>query len=255
MDYNQLAREFGGIPASAPPKEEVDYAALASEFGGSLAPAAPAPKQEVDYSSLAAEFGGTPLSRGTGELAVAGTETGVTGLKSMGQGLSILRNVSAVDRITSALSTYDAIDKGEIKSPAQASQKGFNATSASKYLRATPEARIKMRENQFENEGERKALIGDSIKLFQQYQKEMAAQGKGVPNFTDIESVDGFRQWLTFNLPSTAVQLAPIMAAAVTTGGAGAFTLGAGMAVGETVGNRLQFITDKVKDLPPEEQA
>jgi hypothetical protein len=255
MDYNQLAREFGGIPASAPPKEEVDYAALASEFGGSLAPAAPAPKQEVDYSSLAAEFGGTPLSRGTGELAVAGTETGVTGLKSMGQGLSILRNVSAVDRITSALSTYDAIDKGEIKSPAQASQKGFNATSASKYLRATPEARIKMRENQFENESERKALIGDSIKLFQQYQKEMAAQGKGVPNFTDIGSMDGFRQWLTFNLPSTAVQLAPIMAAAVTTGGAGAFTLGAGMAVGETVGNRLQFITDKVKDLPPEEQA
>jgi hypothetical protein len=214
------------------------------------------PEEGVNpFAKFATEEPVAVESRGTGELLGAGTETGITGLKSMGEGLSILRNVSAIDRITSALSTYDAIDKGEIKSPAQASQKGFNTTSAAKYLRATPEARIKMRENQFENEGERKALVGDSIKLFQQYQKEMAAQGKGVPNFTDIESMDGFRQWLTFNLPSTAIQLAPIMVAAITTGGAGAFTLGAGMAVGAGTGNRMEYILNKVKDLPPEEQA
>lgn len=194
-------------------------------------------------------------SRGTGELLGAGTEAGVTGLKSMYEGLSFLRNVGALDQVNQAFATYDAIDKGEIKSAAEASQKGLNATSAAKYLRATPEARIQMRENQFGNEEERKALVSDSIKLFQQYQKEMAKQGKGVPNFTDIGSMDGFRQWLTFNLPSAAIQLAPVMVAAVTTGGAGAFTVGAGMSVGETVGNRMEFILDKVKDLPPEEQA
>jgi hypothetical protein len=254
MNYDQLAKEFGGSPISAPPpKEEIDYAALASEFGGSIAPTAP--KKEVDYSKLAEEFGGTPLSRGTGDLAVSGTKAGVTGLKSTFEGLSLLRNVSAIDRITSAFNAYDAIDKGEITSPAEASQRGLNVTSAAKYLRATPEARLKMRENQFGSENERKALVGDSIKLFQQYQKDMETQGKGVPNFTDIESMDGFRQWLTFNLPAAAVQLAPIMVAAVTTGGAGAFTLGASMGVGETVGNRMEFILNKVKDLPPEEQA
>jgi hypothetical protein len=254
MDYDQLAKEFGGSPISTPPpKEEVDYAALASEFGGSVAPTTP--KKEVDYSSLAAEFGGTPLSRDTGDLAVSGAKAGVTGLQSMFEGVSFLREVGALDRITSALSVYDAIDKGEITSPAQASKMGLNVTSAAKYLKATPEARLKMRENQFGSQGERKALVSDSIKAFQNYQKEMEAQGKGVPNFTDIESMDGFRQWLTFNLPAATVQLAPIMVAAVATGGAGAFTLGAGMGVGETVGNRMEYILGKVKDLPPEEQA
>lgn len=251
MDYEQLAKEFGGQPAPAQP-QKVDYSALASEFGGT--PAEPEQKQ-VDYEALASQLGGQPVSRGTMDLLGAGTEAGVTGLKSMYEGVSFLRNVGALDRINSAYATYDAIDRGEIKSAAEASQKGLNATSAAKYLRATPEARLKMRENQFVNEDERKALLSDSVKLFKQYQKEMEAQGKGVPNFTDIESVNGFRQWLTFNLPSTAVQLAPLMVAAVTTGGVGAFTLGAGMAAGETVNNRMDFILNKVKDLPPEEQA
>ena len=252
MDYNQLAKEFGGV-AEQPAKKTstVDYASLAKEFGG----AAVEDEKQVDYTKLAAETGGALASRGTGDLLSSGTEAGITGIKQMGEGLSLLRNVSALERVTSAFATYDAIDRGEIKSPAEASQKGLNATSAAKYLRATPEARIKMRENQFTNEDERKALLSDSVKMFKQYQKEMAAQGKGVPNFTDIESMDGFRQWLTFNLPSTAVQLAPIMVAAVTTGGVGAFTVGAGMATGETVGNRLDFILDKTKNLSPEEQA
>lgn len=259
MNYAQLAKEFGGVAAQPSTTQQPDFAALAKEFGGSLAPTEAAPKQEVNYAALAQQFGGAlegkPGSRGSFELLGAGTEAGVTGLQSMYEGVSLLRNVAAVDRITSSLATYDAIDKGEIKSAAQASQKGLNATSAAKYLRATPEARVQMRENQFANEGERRALIGDSIRLFQQYQKEMAAKGKGVPNFTDIESMDGFRQWLTFNLPSAAIQLAPIMVAAITTGGAGAFALGGAMGVGETVGNRLEFILDKVKNLSPEEQA
>ena len=252
MDYNQLAKEFGGV-AEQPTKtsSSVDYASLAKEFGGAVAEG----EKQVDYTKLAEESGGALASRGTGDLLSSGTEAGITGIKQMGEGLSLLRNVSALDRVTSAFATYDAIDRGEIKSPAEASQKGLNATSAAKYLRATPEARIKMRENQFTNEDERKALLSDSVKMFKQYQKEMAAQGKGVPNFTDIESMDGFRQWLTFNLPSTAIQLAPIMVAAVTTGGVGAFTVGAGMATGETVGNRLEFILDKTKGLSPEEQA
>jgi hypothetical protein len=161
MDYDQLAKEFGGSPISTPPpKEEVDYAALASEFGGSVAPTTP--KKEVDYSSLAAEFGGTPLSRDTGDLAVSGAKAGVTGLQSMFEGVSFLREVGALDRITSALSVYDAIDKGEITSPAQASKMGLNVTSAAKYLKATPEARLKMRENQFGSQGERKALVTPS---------------------------------------------------------------------------------------------
>jgi hypothetical protein len=255
MDYNQLAKEFGGSLASPPPKDEKqpDFAALAKEFGGTLAPTAKT--EGVDYSALAAEFGGTPLSRGTGDLAVSGTKAGVTGLKSTFEGLSFLRNVDALDRVNQAFAVYDAIDKGEVTSPAEASKMGLNVTSAAKYLRATPEARLKMRENQFGSQEERRALVSDSIKAFQAYQKEMADLGKGVPNFTDIESINGFRQWLTYNLPSAAVQLAPIMVAAVTTGGAGAFTLGAGMGVGETVGNRMEFVLDKVKNLPPEKQA
>lgn len=255
MNYAQLAEEFGGVAAQPPAKQQPDFAALAKEFGGSLAPDTAAPKPGVDYAALAQQLGGVLESRGSGDLFVSGTKAGGTGLQLMQEGLSIGRNVSALDRINSAFATYDAIDRGEIKSAAEANQKGLNATSAAKYLRATPEARLQMRENQFGNEDERKALISDSVKLFQQYQKEIAAQGKGVPNFTDIASMDGFRQWLTFNLPLAAVQLAPIMVAAITTGGAGAFVLGGAMGVGETVGNRLEFILDKVKNLPPEEQA
>ena len=45
------------------------------------------------------------------------------------------------------------------------------------------------------------------------------------------------------------------MVAALTTGGGGTFALGSTMALGETVGNRLQYIQKQVKDLPPEEQA
>lgn len=184
-----------------------------------------------------------------------GVPTGVTGLKSIKEGVGLARDVGAITSAQSALETYAAIDEGKITTPAEAARAGLSSQSAMKYLQASPEVREQMKQNFVGQISQRQDFIKESLRLFQEYAKEAEKTKGRVPDLTDIETARDFGNWLAFNMGSGAVQLAPVMLAALTTGGAGAMAVGTTMAMGETVGNRLQYIQNQVKDLAPEEQA
>jgi hypothetical protein len=189
------------------------------------------------------------------EFIEKGLPSGVLGLKSIKEGVGIARDVGAIGSAQSALETYNAIDAGKITTPAEASQAGLSSQSAMKYLQASPEVREQMKQNFIGQIGQRKEFIQDSMRMFQEYAKEAEKVKGRVPDITDVETARDFTNWLGYNMGSGAVQLAPIMIAALTTGGAGAMALGTTMAMGETINNRLQYIQKQVKELPPEEQA
>jgi hypothetical protein len=189
------------------------------------------------------------------EFVEKGIPSGFIGLKSIKEGVGLARDVGAIGSAQSALETYNAIDAGKITTPAEASQAGLSSQSAMKYLQASPEVREQMKQNFIGQIGQRKEFIQDSMRMFQEYAKEAEKYKGRVPDLTDIETARDFTNWLGYNMGSGAVQLAPIMIAALTTGGAGAMALGTTMGLGETINNRLQYIQKQVKDLPPEEQA
>jgi hypothetical protein len=189
------------------------------------------------------------------EFLEKGAPSGLIGLKSIAEGVSIARDVGAIGSAQQALQTYLDIDAGKITTPAEASRAGLSSQSAMKYLQASPEAREQMKQNFIGQISQRKEFIQDSMRLFQEYAKEAEKVKGRVPDFTDVETVRDFTNWLGYNMGSGAVQLAPIMIAALTTGGAGAMALGTTMGLGETINNRLQYIQKQVKELPPEEQA
>jgi hypothetical protein len=185
-----------------------------------------------------------------------GTKAGVIGLKSAAAGVNLLKEANFVGSAIQNLDVYKQIDEGKITSLADAEGLGLPKDQVRMYLAAkTPEAREQMKQNQQGIIDKRQGFIRDGLNLFKQYQAD-AEKVKGVtPDATDIGTAKDFGNWLAFNVGSGAVQLAPIILAAVTTGGTGAFALGTAMGVGETVSNRLEFIQNKVKGLPPEQQA
>jgi hypothetical protein len=185
-----------------------------------------------------------------------GTKAGFIGLKSTAAGVNLLKEANFVGSAIKNLDVYKQIDEGKITSLADAEGLGLPKDQVRMYLAAkSPEAKEQMKQNQQGIIDKRQGFIREGLSLFKQYQAE-AEKVKGVtPDATDIGTAKDFGNWLAFNVGSGAVQLAPIILAALTTGGAGAFALGTAMGVGETVNNRLQFIQNKVKDLPPEQQA
>ena len=190
------------------------------------------------------------------EFIEKGIPSGVIGVKSMATGVNLLKDANFVGSAIKNLDVYKQIDEGKITSLADAEGLGLPKDQVRMYLAAkSPEAREQMKQNQQGIIDKRQGFVQESLALFKQYQAD-AEKVKGVtPNATDISTAKDFGNWLAFNVGSGVVQLAPIMLAAVTTGTPGALALGTAMGVGETVGNRLEFIQNKVKDLPPEQQA
>jgi hypothetical protein len=247
-------QSFSFEEATAKPKEEpVAQPILSPEEqmmsqAGTTEVAAPtvtAPGQTKPPSELA-------MGR---EFLEKGIPSGIIGLKSMGTGVSLLRDANAIGSAGKNIETYDAIDDGKVTSAAQASQLGLSTQSALKYLQASPEARAQMRKNQEDMITQRQGFVKESISLFKQYQAD-AEKVKGVtPDITDVGTLKDFGNWLAYNSGSGAVQLAPVMLAAITTGGWGTLALSTAMGSGEAVSNRMQYIQEKVKNLPEAEQA
>jgi hypothetical protein len=91
-----------------------------------------------------------------------------------------------------------------------------------------------------------------SLKESEARTREFAPAVAGV---TDIRSLADFRDWLGYSIGAGAKQILPIMSAGFVAGPSGALGVGTTLAATETIGNRLNFIQDVVKDLPPDEQA
>lgn len=256
LEGTTLTPEQMAAPATGPSLQDVvaDMRARADMGYG-----APELLEEAKEKRAAEERAAKPRPEQTfafgEEFVEKGLPSGLIGLKSIGEGVSLARDVGAIGSAQSALETYNAIDAGKITTPAEASRAGLSSQSAMKYLQASPEVREQMKQNFIGQIAQRKDFIQDSMRMFQEYAKEAEKVKGRVPDVTDVETLRDFTNWLAYNMGSGAVQLAPIMIAALTTGGAGAMALGTTMAMGETINNRLQYIQKQVKDLPPDEQA
>ena len=83
VDYEALAKQFGGSAAPAP-DTKVDYEALAKQFGGGVAEQVSPRRQmvEAELRSVAAPFAG--LSKGVGNIMFGGQRLAGKGLEALG---------------------------------------------------------------------------------------------------------------------------------------------------------------------------
>ena len=188
------------------------------------------------------------------ELAT-GFGAGAKGLANLPDVLALQRDAEVAGFRQKELDAFAAIDAGKKISPAEASKMGVDYARIQQYLRADPEKRQEFKAFNQEQVGAAKAGVQEGLKLYAQFSKEMQQYQGRTPDATDIETATDFANWLAYNVGSGAVQLAPVILAAVTTGAPGAFTVGTGLAYQETLQNRLQFVLEKTKGQTPQEQA
>ena len=191
--------------------------------------------------------------------AYKGIMSGVVGLGSLWEGVNIGADASALNIAAKQLSNFDQIDAGTLKSSKQFLGKPSSQTfiDNAQYMNGDEATRAAIRKKYAADIGQRKDFIQSSLATLEKY-KEFAKQYKGrVEDFTSVEGVRDFTDWLKFNMGSAGVQLAPIIIAAVTTGGLGAGLVGMSMAGGEQINNRIAFVLNQkdVKALSPEGQA
>ena len=268
MDYDKLAKQFGGTTAPVNAPDKTDFDALAKQFGGTAVPANTPDK--TDFDVLAKQFGGeaiskeyvpgTPAAQPGGEGSFwgevkKGFGAAWEGIKFTPDALKLQTNAEAVDMHKQLLDAYTQIDTGKEFSPAEASKLKLDYALLRNYQKADPDQRTIIKNTGTQFVGERSQQIREAIPAYAEYQKRLEPYKGRVPDATDIESLKDFRDWLGYNVASGAVQVIPVMAAAYATGGVGAFALGTGMAMQEGVQNRLDFVLDKVKNLSNEEQA
>jgi len=199
-----------------------------------------------------------PSELAMGEELGKGVGAGVIGLKSIAENVGLMKDIGAMSTVQQRQDLFNKIETGQITSPDQL--RGLDQTSGlgRAYLVSDPATREKLRERNVGEIGRRTDFVKTSLSAIDQYQKDAQKYQGRTTDLTDVEGAKDFANWLAFNFGSGAVQLAPLMLAAVTTGGAGVALLGTTMGTGEAIGNRLEFLQEKIKSSPelsPEERA
>lgn len=189
----------------------------------------------------------------------------------LGLGLDV-RNVS---RATSDLGTFQQIDKGTYKSSlfdslmpgggesvakrwmsGQTDEAFRQSRAAAQYSAATPQQRtdlIKSRRGALETA---RTSAMENVAQIGEAQKRAAPYAPAVEDFTDIRSLGDFNKWLGYSIGSGAVSSAPALGIGLLTRSPAA-TVGVatGMEYGSGIQDRLNFIQNKVANLPPADQA
>jgi hypothetical protein len=196
-----------------------------------------------------------PSELAPGEEFGKGLGAGVIGLKSMWESAGLMKDIGAMSTVQQRQDLFNKIETGQITSPDQLRGLDETTSQARAYLMSDPATREKLRERNVGEIGRRTDFVKAALTTVDQYQKDAQKYKGRTTDLTDIEGAKDFANWLSYNVGSGAVQLAPIMIAAATTGGAGVAALGIGMGTGEAIGNRLQFLEKRIKDLPPEQKA
>ena len=238
-------------PVAATPVEAAPPEDFSSLFG-------PTPMTENPFSSFA-EAAKPALAPPETTTALAEAEKGAMsayeGIKFMPEAIGLSRLANKIKAVDQYYPMYERIDAGEKITRAEATAAKLDFAPIQRYQSASPEERLAMREKEQQYIVENQQRIAEALPAFAEYQKRMQPYMARVPGASDIGSLSDFKDWLAYNVSSGAVQLIPIMASATVAGAPGALAVGTGMAMQEGVQNRLEFILDKVKSLPPEEQA
>lgn len=179
-----------------------------------------------------------------------GIRSGISSVKSIPTATGAFADVGAALTNLNISSLYEKIDKGEITDPRQI-QAGsdFEASRARMYLNSKPEMRKALRDKATQEVSTRKEDVQKAVSILQQYQQENLVNKGRTQDLTDVEGITDFTNWAAYNLGSGGVQLVPIIAAAVTTGGLGVFATGTTMELSGGVQNRLNYILNKTKDV------
>ena len=185
--------------------------------------------------------------------SIKGVKSGISGLQSTWEGLGAAKDVGVALNKAKALDLFDKIDSGALdKSTLTPDVAGGDMSpifrDAAVYLNSNEAKRKELRDRATNEIQNRKDFVDAAVKTIQRYQEENKANKGRTENLTDAQSIADFTDWVAFNLGSGAVQLVPIMLAAVTTGPAGALAVGTGMELGGQTQNRINFIVNKLKD-------
>jgi hypothetical protein len=199
-----------------------------------------------------------PSELATVEELGKGAGAGVIGLKSMWENVGLMKDIGVMSTVQQRQDLFNKIETGQITSPDQL--RGLDETSGlgRAYFASDPAMREKLRERNAGEIGRRTDFVKASMATIDQYQKDAMKYKGRTTDLTDVEGAKDFANWAAYNIGSGAVQLVPIMIAAATTGGAGVALLGTGMGTGEAIGNRLEFLQEKIKSTPelsPDEHA
>jgi hypothetical protein len=211
---------------------------------------------EGGIASIARQAATKPPSElAPGEEFGKGLGAGVISLKSMWESAGLMKDIGAMSTVQQRQDLFNKIETGQITSPDQLRGLDESSSQARAYLVSDPATREKLRERNVGEIGRRTDFVKAALTTVDQYQKDAQKYKGRTTDLTDVEGAKDFANWLSYNVGSGAVQLAPIMIAAATTGGAGVAALGIGMGTGEAIGNRLEFLEKRIKDLPPEQRA
>jgi hypothetical protein len=219
-----------------------------------------APGKEIEYlqntQGLADKIKPTQFAPGE-EFGKGALGAVNVGLPSLWEQAKVSTDAAVATTIQDRLNLFDKIDSGEITSPIDPQLRGMEIAPGQgrAYLDAPPENRQGMRSRLQRELGKRKDFIDASIKTLQAYQQESLKYKGRTEDFTDVRTVTDFSNWLAKQGGAGLVQLAPIMIAAVATGGAGVFAMSAAMGVSEATSNRLQAIEKKLAQLPENQRA
>ena len=198
-----------------------------------------------------------------GEELAKGVERAATvDLPSLWENAKVLKDANVASTALNRLSLFDKIDAGEITSRDQlpftpGATPGVETANnqARIYLAATPAQREKMRGQMTKELGNRKEFINASLQTLKAYQEAGGKLAPRVDKLTSIEDTTDFVNWLSSNIGSGAVNLAPVIIAGATTGPAGLLAMGSAMGTAESVGNRLEALEKKLAATPPDQRA
>ena len=248
-----VGRDFGaelfGTPESPTPTTETGR-----DFGAELFGAPPNVPDDLEAKLARAEARRAEFA--PGEEFVRGVKRAATAdLPALWEQAGVMKDVGAALTVGQRLDLFNKIDTGEITSPEQLRGLDMTTGQARMYLAAPPETRSKLRDRLTKELGSRKDLVNASLDTLQKYQAERRKLGARVDKLTDIGNPTDFANWLASNVGAGAVNLAPIMLAAATTGGAGLLGVGTAMGTAESVGNRLEALQKELAETPEDQRA
>jgi hypothetical protein len=236
-------------------KTPVEEAPVVDEFAGFFGPTPSAVEPTATVTAPPRVRTARDQEFAAGEEAITGIKAGAKGLANLPAIFALQTDAGVIGFRQRELDAFAALDRGETITPAQASNMGVDFARILRYQKANPEEREKFKVFNQQSVDTAKVGVQEGLKLYAEFTKEMEKVKGRTPDATDIETATDFANWLSYNIGSGAVQLAPVILAAVTTGGVGAFGVGTALAGQETIQNRLQFILEQTKGQTPQEQA
>ena len=244
------------VPEAAPEYSFVPIAQVAPEVTPTTAPPTPIAAPPVTPALEKDKYEFAPIS----ELTKGFTGGVLNAIPATFSNVGLRQNALKYQEDLSEFNTLKDIETGKITDPKQLPLVGPDIKVGQniiprQYFNASPERREQLRTQAADKLIKDQNFIKDSLAAVQAYQEDAKKYQGKTQNLTDINSASSFANWLSYNVGSGAAQLAPMMLAAAATGGTGVFAISSAMGLSEAVGNRMQFLQDKIKDLPPEQQA